>query len=45
MNLVRLAQEKLQAYIGEMPFVSVARTDFDEGRCLAAWPDREVYRG
>jgi cobalt-precorrin-5B (C1)-methyltransferase len=45
LNLVRLAREKLQAYIGERPFVSVALTDFDQGQCLAAWPDREVYRG
>lgn len=44
-NLVRLAQGRLQAYIGERPFVSVALTDFDRGVCLAAWPDREVYRG
>lgn len=45
LDLVRLAQERLQAYIGPRPFVSVALTDFDEGRCLAAWPDREAYRG
>ncbi|WP_153185618.1 cobalt-precorrin-5B (C(1))-methyltransferase CbiD, partial [Thermus scotoductus] len=45
LNLVRLAQERLQAYIGEKPRVSVALTDFDRGQCLAAWPDREVYRG
>lgn len=45
LSLVRLAQERLQAYIGPRPRVSVALTDFEEGRCLAAWPDREVYRG
>lgn len=43
--LVQLAQERLQAYIGPRPWVSVALTDFDRGVCLAAWPDREAYRG
>jgi len=45
LRLVRLAQERLQAYIGPRPRVSVALTDFDQGRLLAAFPDPEVYRG
>lgn len=45
LRLVRLAQERLQAYIGARPLVSVAMTDFDQGRLLAAFPDPEVYRG